>query len=400
MQRPGLYFPFVHVRDDEWLKAAALYWPSVHRLVPRGYDTHDTHTAQVFAEHDILRDEDPGDLIFAAQWDLASGLAQQASRLAESFSVQRAHEDWDGRRWAEAGGPDWEIPALGWVHATKFPPDVVEVLAQAGLAVMGRREMEWRDPGHPEEWLGLHPALAGAYMKALAAKLSEAAFFEPLTDQADLRVATPTSGVQGALQLLLGPDDPSQTGAPDVGIETYMMLALQHVQPAGLEQVPAECIVACRQNLEDELETFRQFLADQQQELAGLASVPHERRRLEAFAAHVAEHVERPLQQLERGLRLHRLEPTRSLLLAGSVAPPAALGATLTLVGADPAATVVSGTAIAVGAAWWQVEATRRQVKQQSPVAFLLDMRDELTPKTVVSRARRLLTGTYAQRGR
>ncbi len=34
MQRPGLYFPFILVRDDDWLKTAALYWPSVRRLVP------------------------------------------------------------------------------------------------------------------------------------------------------------------------------------------------------------------------------------------------------------------------------------------------------------------------------------------------------------------------------
>jgi hypothetical protein len=50
MDKPALYFPYVHIRDDEWLKAAALYWPSVRRLVPHGYAKHDSATAQVFVD--------------------------------------------------------------------------------------------------------------------------------------------------------------------------------------------------------------------------------------------------------------------------------------------------------------------------------------------------------------
>ena len=68
MQRPGLYFPFIHVRDDEWLKTAALYWPSVRRLVPRGYSKHDSPTAQTFFDAAILRDETPDILIGSTAW--------------------------------------------------------------------------------------------------------------------------------------------------------------------------------------------------------------------------------------------------------------------------------------------------------------------------------------------
>jgi hypothetical protein len=54
MQQPGLYFPFVHVRDNDWLREAALYWPSVRPLVPSGYDKHDSPTAQAFFDAQIL----------------------------------------------------------------------------------------------------------------------------------------------------------------------------------------------------------------------------------------------------------------------------------------------------------------------------------------------------------
>jgi hypothetical protein len=46
--------------------------------------------------------------------------------------------------------------------------------------------------------------LAGAYMTVLAGHLSERAHFEPLTDQVDLRIATPSNDVQAAMNLLLG----------------------------------------------------------------------------------------------------------------------------------------------------------------------------------------------------
>lgn len=63
MQQPALYFPYVHIRDDEWLKAAALYWPSVRRLVPHGYAKRDSATARAFANVAVLRDEEPGYLL-------------------------------------------------------------------------------------------------------------------------------------------------------------------------------------------------------------------------------------------------------------------------------------------------------------------------------------------------
>src|SRR5919108_2142094 len=38
----GLYYPFIHFRDEEWLKVAALYWPRMCRIVPPDYQTKDS----------------------------------------------------------------------------------------------------------------------------------------------------------------------------------------------------------------------------------------------------------------------------------------------------------------------------------------------------------------------
>jgi hypothetical protein len=303
MQQPGLYFPFVHVRDDDWLKAAALYWPSVRRLVPRGYDKHDSPIARAFFDAQILLDEEPGELLSSTTWDLLDALRQNADRLVRDYSVDRAYAE--GRRhWSEGSAPDGEIPELGWIHETKFPPEVVKYLSSVGLAYRGRSgESVWRDQGHPEEWLGLHPALAGAYMTALAGRVSQAAHFQPLTDQADLRVATASTDVGAAMHLLLGRKENAQEiQDAAAGVETYVMLALQHARPTNLESVPAEKIIQCRENLAEELGTFRAYVASQQIQLAELAAVPVRRRRLEAFAEHVEQTVECCINSSRRDL--------------------------------------------------------------------------------------------------
>jgi hypothetical protein len=33
----GLYYPFIHFRDESWLKLTSLYWDRMGRIVPEGY---------------------------------------------------------------------------------------------------------------------------------------------------------------------------------------------------------------------------------------------------------------------------------------------------------------------------------------------------------------------------
>jgi hypothetical protein len=94
-------------------------------------------------------------------------------------------------------------------------------------------------------------------------------------------------------------------------------------------------------------------------------------------------------------LSLHKLEPTRSLLLAGSLAPPAAAAAALDLVGAAKVSVGV-GALAAVGGAWWQVQSACANARANSPVGYLLDAHDHLTPRTLAGRVRKVFRGTYS----
>ena len=49
IDRGALYYPFIHVRDEEWLKATLLCFPFVDRMVPAGYEVNDSDLAGYFA---------------------------------------------------------------------------------------------------------------------------------------------------------------------------------------------------------------------------------------------------------------------------------------------------------------------------------------------------------------
>jgi hypothetical protein len=42
----GLYYPFIHFKDEQWLKLSALYWDKMARIVPAKYPTEDGATVK------------------------------------------------------------------------------------------------------------------------------------------------------------------------------------------------------------------------------------------------------------------------------------------------------------------------------------------------------------------
>jgi Family of unknown function (DUF6236) len=384
VQEPGLYFPFIHVRDDDWLKGAALYWPWIGRLSPQGYRKHDTHTAQEFVEAGVLRDQDPGGLVDTLKWDLLEALRHNRRRLQANFSLQRAYTDWDGSRWGSPENPA-HAEQLGWIHFSKIPPDTVDYLARHDLATRGRaRDRNTRSA----EWIGLHPALAGAYMTALAGQIGVREDLQPVTDQTDLRRATLNTEVESALNLLVGSD--FARPRPQEALNDYLVLAFQCVLPKNLAAVPAARILECRTALAGELQTFRDHLQTQQSKLREEAALPDARRRMQALSEHVEQSIEIPLRELEKGLRLHKLEPVRTIMVAS---------ATVVATNVEehsmhaPSVQVATTTLAAIVGAWWHIGRLRSAAKKASPVGYLLDIRDRLTPKTLRDRIQKVYTG-------
>lgn len=395
MQRAALYFPYIHIRDDNWLKAAALYWPSVRRIVPQGYPKHDSRTAETFADEGVLRDVDPSWRMDKFAFDLASAVHRNIDEVANQYGLSQARGADNHAEGRHVWEP-WQETTLAWIHFQKIPPHVVDLLVARQVAVRGRTPNHeghlvlHGEPTRPEDWIGMHPALASAYMTALAGEISDQSSFEPLTDQTDLRIATPHHDVRAALSLLLGQQANRDRATSADGIETYVMLALQQVMPENLDQITAEQIINCRTKLADELTNFRTHVDNMRQDLVELTQIPNELRRVEAFTEHVAQTVEQPLRKLERGMKQLKVPTIRELVVASILGPPTANS--LTDAGAAPIAGLAVGAAVVVGNAWWSSNAKKTELKQESAVGYLLDVRNQLNPKTAFERARELVT--------
>src|ERR1700750_3452907 len=48
--RPALYYPYIHIRSEDWLKATLLCVPVVKRLIPESYDPEDTGDIAPYAK--------------------------------------------------------------------------------------------------------------------------------------------------------------------------------------------------------------------------------------------------------------------------------------------------------------------------------------------------------------
>ena len=51
----SLYYPWIDIQDDKWLKSAALYWEEIQTIVPETIDNpYSTNTAKYLEENEIL----------------------------------------------------------------------------------------------------------------------------------------------------------------------------------------------------------------------------------------------------------------------------------------------------------------------------------------------------------
>src|ERR1700755_2441564 len=90
----GLYYPYIHFRDDAWLKASALYWDKINRIVPDDMIglTDDSPTVRVLKEELGFIDDIPPDYYQTASVSdvFANVLESQGEELQERFDISQS----------------------------------------------------------------------------------------------------------------------------------------------------------------------------------------------------------------------------------------------------------------------------------------------------------------------
>jgi uncharacterized protein DUF6236 len=391
-----LYYPWIHFRDEAWLKVALLYWRHLERIVPSNYERRDSETIRLFAANRLIRSVPNTkksrvrvarlfeEVITSRTADLQRYRIDPV-RLAESSQQVEGLPRVDDRARAE----------YAYVHVEKMEDSLRETLCAADLA-QPNRDGDW-------SWIGVHPTIARIYMTALAADIASASGLQPVTDDSMADVAgdplvdhIAVSGwsveqLSEALFDELGSEPTHTTGE---AAATLAFVALKTVTPADPDALSAAQVLAIREKYSDELDAFHAAIQHTASSSA-LAEVTDHQAFQERLTELYADDVAPMVSKLESDLRLFGVETVSSWANIRTTFAGSTLGAGMAVW--DPAV----GTAGAVGLGFLTLTAsahaeTKRQI-EGNPAAYLLRVREHLTPATLRQRfkyaARRFLKG-------
>ncbi|WP_225828569.1 DUF6236 family protein [Streptomyces naphthomycinicus] len=390
----GLYYPYFHVRDDGWLKRAALYLPGLARVHPPGHSFHDSATALVLRDElGFFTDIDPIRYADEVAQELKGVMQREEARLFPRYGFPSEMLSERSRRGVR------HLDPFGWLHrsqlGTSTPGDWWVTFRN--FAVFSREEVPigaYTEENSVRDWIGLHPHLVSVYTRALVDRIAHANALVPVTDDPVL-FALPGWTAADFEEALLGPSAPGpdpgcwwlpnpQNGrarsalpvtVPAAGL--YATAAVQAVLPHDINDIPAKDIVRARLRLADEFEAFRAHLDELESQLAALGQAADPAVVQARIAAMVDRNLSRPLKELTRGLRSLRLRPVREVITLRSLELPAlaALGAHA----ANLSPVFGAGGAVAV-----QLVASTRSARaaaadqRRSAAGYLLGLRREL----------------------
>ena len=182
MDRGALYYPFIHVKDENWLKATLLCFPFVDRMVPDGYEVNDNMVAAFFAGKEgrfgrsMLGRRDLGDPATEhARSVLLENLRDDVN--THDLSARLSREAANGGRYAD-GENAFQI------HEYKLGGKLFDFLQSHSLT--------W-EPTNPvrgnARWWAVHPILGETIMCTNAVALAKAYDLEIVTSNGPIHQA-------------------------------------------------------------------------------------------------------------------------------------------------------------------------------------------------------------------
>lgn len=349
----GLYFPWIHFRDDNWLKLSLLFWRRLRRIVPPGHAMHDSPTVEEFADWGLIRDLDPGKGAESVARRFGDLVWSNSDALRTRFAVEA-----------------YDPSELFYLHTSKVIKKLRESLLQLGLATQSR--------GMDRGWIGIHPDVGRVYMTALAADLANDLGASLVSEKPEDLVAGSGWSVEDLSTALLGTRRPDQLSGGDHRT-ALAFTALKTVVPTNLEAVPGATILEIRDSYGDELTDFRDSI-QKVSEAAALDAVhdPEELRiRIdEAYEDYVAPKV-KGLRRDLRGLKLD----TGWGWIGVKTSLPSLTG--IAVNASPPVQGAVTGSTILLGLAEVRGSARRRAraVLDGNPAAYLMRLDEELNPR-------------------
>ncbi|MEU6497420.1 DUF6236 family protein [Streptomyces sp. NPDC046984] len=431
MQLIGLYYPYIHFRSEEWLKAAALYWPRMARVVPDGFVPADAGVALALKDElDFVIDVSPREAIEAVSpmfKEVFSTNCQNliwqryADRLLERGVRQPGSQPMildDGyqhRPWPPRASEPGLGPELVPVHSGESESS--GAFGNMGLYQYGITDQRDAD-GNQAHWVAMDPALAWIWKRVLVDELARRTGFVPATDQLTAhpqgggtwgseRLAVTLLGKDGARRTLEelrrrrlhreAPATPSTVFGQQQYVSSVGHLAVRCVVPRGLGDIPVEKIIQLRTRHAAEFDAFANAVASTATELRDtLGSIEDQTALQQYLRLLVHQRFTTPLKDLESAMKGLKMEAGYTAIgykIELGTAAAASLG------GVAYGSSLVTAGALAFG-----VASVRRHIVdardahlRNSAIAYLLRLKYDLEPQSLLRRILRVsarATGT------
>ncbi|MFJ7419641.1 DUF6236 family protein [Streptomyces uncialis] len=395
MRRIGLYYPYIHCRDERWLKLTALYWPKLARVVPEGYPVADSDVVLAlndgigFLEStrpdaaaeaiaplflDLLRER--GDEL-RARYGVAEALPSNAFGVTTEPSAPWSAEQNHGRLGRHG---------LAGLHLDEMAPRLRDALAASDLAYITTRS-RLDESATEVRWIAMRSTLAWVYKCALTAELARRTRYTPLTDQSD---SHGTHGWDAArvAAVLLDPYPAARRPHEDVE-DAIGLMSVRLVVPENLDDVPVEKIIRLRERHGPEFDAYAHAVSSAAADFReSLGAIEDAEARQRYLALKVTESFAAPLEDLRKAMRGLRIDTALSSLGAKVELGAAASLAAGSLPAGQPLAT--AGAAVLGIASLRRNAAVARDARMNAePVAYLLRVERGLQPQRLHERVMR-----------
>lgn len=379
MARRCLYYPFIHVRDEAWLKLSALYWDDMTRIVPKSYTPRDTRDVRSLEDAGVLKRIDPANYEEPVGELFSLLLERHAHKLAARYDVSQRDAWPENRERFGLNAGRTSSSSLAFIHGSKLEPALTEQLLRRKLAL----------PSRDRRWLGMHPAIVRAYMIALAAEIACRRGLQPVSDNVTHLSGVASCTVEDLAKSLFGDLNlskkrPFRAGGPsakalDVAEERVAFVTLRAVLPQRLDAVPVKRILELRSEHADARHAFHAYVEDVRKQLATGNIVD-----AEALDEHIRLEYDKRLKpaltEMSRGLRSLGVG---TFLGTFGVAVALPVGSMLSV--SPSAAVALAGAGVGIAALSQRQQGSARALVKASPASFLL-VTGQLRPRTLVER--------------
>jgi hypothetical protein len=276
--RYALYYPYIHIRDENWLKGTILAFQKVRRLVPNRFTVKDQAITRRYAAL-----EGPGG-------HLLESLVVEAPeiRSTQEWVRQKTTERMDEltRLYAEENVPSefQSGPQAFEMHTGKFIDEPL-------LTLLLTQKLAWysREPGEPDSinWVTMHPKVGAAMMSVLALAAARVKGLSVVTPSADAHLQLLANQEQAVFEKLLKFPLPAGTGAAnDVTVEELSHIVI--TMGFDLTRLSAEQICELLKEGKD-LRSFRAAVANFANRIPSGLDSEERRKRLKQEAQAVLE---------------------------------------------------------------------------------------------------------------